>query len=97
MPLPRDTTEQQLVQKVQMTPRNRKGDDHRFYDLVINGQRVARTKVSRGSGYKTLGDDLVSKMARQLYVPTPFFRELINCTKSRDEYLGILRDQGRIE
>lgn len=97
MPLERDATEAQLTQKLEMTLRDRRGDDHRRYDLIIAGKRVARTMVSRGSGYRTLGDDLVGRMARQLHVTSPFFRELISCTKSRDEYLSKLKDQNLID
>lgn len=93
MSLPRDDTERQLTQKLQMTLRNRKGDDHRRYELVINGRRVVRTMVSRGSGHRTLSNDIVSKMAKQLQVTTPFFREVIICTKSREDYLEKLREQ----
>jgi hypothetical protein len=97
MTLARDAVERKLTQKLEMTHRKRRGDDHRRYDLLIDGQRIARTMVSTGTGSRTLGDNLVSQMARQLKVPTPFFRELISCSKSRAEYLEKLRDQQLIE
>ena len=69
--------------------------DHRVYKLHIEGKFVAQTKMSRGSEkYKTLVHDLVKAMARDLNVPTPFFRELDSCAKSRDDYLQHLRDIG---
>ena len=71
--------------------------DHRWYRLVVEGRVVARTFVSTGSKkYKTLGDDLVAKMAKQLHVTTPFFTGLVRCFKSRDDYLQQLRDQGLV-
>ena len=62
---------------------------------TINDCVVARTKLSRGSEkYKTLGDDLVRKMAQQLHISMPMFRELESCTKSRDDYLQLLKENG---
>lgn len=93
MALSRSDTERQLTRKLQMTRRVGKGQDHRYYDLYIDGRRIAFTKVSTGTGHRTLGPNLVSAMAKQLHVPTPFFEDIINCTKSRNDYLEKLREQ----
>ena len=85
MALDRRNVEQALSGKLGMVLDEDR--DHRFYRLVVNGKFVAQTKVSTGARYKTLGHDLVKAMARQLYVPTPFFRDLISCAKGRDDYL----------
>lgn len=69
--------------------------DHRRFRLVLEGRTVARTFVSTGSTkYRTLGSDLVAKMARQLHVTAPFFTGLVQCSKGRDDYLRELRVQG---
>jgi hypothetical protein len=70
--------------------------DHRVYKLHFEGRFVAQTKVSRGTGYDTIGRELVSAMAHDLNVPTRFFRELTDCTKGLDDYLQHMRDQGAI-
>jgi hypothetical protein len=81
-----------LTNKLKMTLDDR---DHQVFLLVVDDRVVARTKLSRGSEkYKTLGDDLVRKMAQQLHVSMPVFRELESCTKSREDYLQILRGTG---
>lgn len=94
MSLPRREVERQLTQKLLMEPRP---GDHRYYYLFINGRKVARTHVSTGTNSRTLGDNMVSTMARQLNVTTSFFREIVNCTKTRDQYLQQLRDQDLLE
>lgn len=66
--------------------------DHKVYHFHDNGLATrARTKMSHGSKYKTLGDDLVSCMARQCMLSNREFRELVECTLSLDGYRSILR------
>jgi S-adenosylhomocysteine hydrolase len=92
MAVSRRGVERMLTNKLEMTLDDR---DHQVFLLVIEGRVIARTKLSRGSEkYKTLGDDLVRKMAQQLRVSMPVFRELESCTKSRDDYLQVLREHG---
>ena len=83
----RAEVERALVCKLKMT---QSADDHRRYVLIVDGAIVAKTFVSTGSGYKTIGSELVSKMANQLGVPTGFFAEIVSCTKSREDYLAEL-------
>ena len=91
MVLSRRSVERTLAHKLGMQQDQR---DHRVYRLYVGGRLVAQTKVSRGSGYHTLGHDLVRAMARDLKVPTPFFRELDACSKELDDYLDSLRESG---
>jgi hypothetical protein len=93
MALPRRNVERALTRKLGMVVDQR---DHRVYKLHVEGTFVAQTKVSRGSGYDTLGRDLVSAMAHDLNVPVRFFRELVGCTKGVDDYLQHLRDEGAL-
>ena len=44
------------------------------------------TFVSRGSDYKSLGDNLVGTMAEQRCLTTAQFVDLVNCPMSQDEY-----------
>lgn len=90
----RAAVERMLVAKLEM---ERDNGDHRWYRFVIGEKVVARTFVSTGSKkYKTLGDDLIGKMARQLHVSTPFLTGLVRCTNSRDDYLRVLREQDKL-
>lgn len=91
--LPRDRVEEMLRDKLQAEVLE-SGRDHRFYVLRANGKVISRTKVSTGTKYKTLGDDLVSAMAKQCKVTSKQFLELVNCTMSRDQWVSHLLTQG---
>ena len=93
MALPRRDVERALTQKMGMEMTQR---DHRVYKLHYQGSFVAQTKVSRGSGHVTLGRELVSAMARDLQIPSRFFRGLVDCTRGLDDYLQHLRDEGAL-
>lgn len=58
--------------------------DHKYYVLEISDGPTIRTKVSHGSGELSKG--LEGKIAKQLRVRTPFFREMVSCTKDSDQY-----------
>jgi hypothetical protein len=62
--------------------------DHRyFFYYTTQGKRShVNTKVSFGTKYKNLGDDLVSLMAKQCKLTNKAFKELVSCTLSRDDY-----------
>lgn len=72
--------------------------DHRWYRFVVDGKVIARTFVSKGGSKKdkTLGDDLIGKMARQWHVTTPFLSGLVRCTDSREDDVRMLREQGKL-
>lgn len=71
--------------------------DHVFYHFYHEGRKThIRTHVSHGSKYKTLGDDLVSKMAKQCKLTTKQFRGLAECTFSQSEYVALLLDLGEV-
>ncbi|MDO8692347.1 MAG: hypothetical protein Q7R39_20435 [Dehalococcoidia bacterium] len=70
--------------------------DHRRFSLYVGGRLVAETMTSHGTGHKTIGDNLVAKMARQLLVPRMLFVELVRCTKTRMDYLQVLASRGII-
>ena len=56
-----------------------------YYDL--QGQRTTRrTRMSHGSGHKTIGDALLGQMARQLGISKKNFLELIDCTLDQRGY-----------
>lgn len=74
------------------------GGDHTFYHLVVEGKKTSIfTKVSRGTKYKILGNDLVHAMAKQCKLTTADFRKLVECTLSHDAYLDNLRKAGHLK
>lgn len=94
MTLPRDLVKENLPKK----GFEELGGDHIFYHLILEGKKTAIfTKVSRGSKYKILGNDLVLAMARQCKLTTGDFRKLVECTLSHEEYLKKLNASGHIK
>jgi len=70
--------------------------DHRFFKLMVDGKYTGLfTKTSRGKKYKTLGDELVGRMARQVKLTKAEFCKLVDCSLSGDEYRALL--EGRDE
>lgn len=73
------------------------GGDHRFFVITVDGRIVARTKISRGSGHRVYPPNLVSLVARQLWISTSELVALVTCSLSRDEWIEALRASGRLE
>lgn len=71
--------------------------DHEVFELYVEGARVARTKLSRGSEYRTLSEPAVAAVARQLRIDRAYLYELVRGTKTKDNYLDELRRQGLIQ
>lgn len=64
--------------------------DHRWFILELEGLPRIRTKLSNNKN--EVGDFLESRICKQLRVRKNFFHELIDCTKSRDEYKKQIQD-----
>ena len=71
--------------------------DHRYYVFLFQGRLVARTKVSHGTKYKDLGDDLLAHMAQQCHLTKNIFLELVDCSLTQKGYEGNLREQKLLE
>ena len=71
---------------------------HIYYKLIIDGKiSNIRTKMSTGSQYKTISDNLLSKMSKQLRMKNVAeFRRYIECTYSRESYIDFLKKEGFI-
>lgn len=57
---------------------------HRFLQLKLPGRPTITTMISHSK--KEYGKRLEGKVARQLHVRQPFFVEMIDCTRSREDY-----------
>jgi len=84
MPRDRDNIVDSLVRK----GFKKDGGDHEYF-IYYNKQgkkTMKKTKVSRGSSYKTIGDKLLSKMAKQVGLTNPLFLKFVDCSLDRDAY-----------
>ena len=84
MPFKSEVVETKLKNKFGFSPAVGRESGHRWYELKIEGLPVISTKFSHGG--KEINDFLESIISKQLRVRKPFFREMIGCTKSSEEY-----------
>lgn len=71
-----------------------KGSKHGAVSLFHNGKKVATTRFSRG-GSDDVPDSILGRMAKEIrIVKTKFFKEMIECTKSREAYMEELEKGG---
>lgn len=76
----------------------RQGDHSFFIYHTQAGQKTSVwTKTSHGTGHKTLSDNLVSKMAKQCWLTTGQFEQLVACPLTREELERLLVSVGRIK
>jgi len=66
----------------------KEGGDHEYFIYWnLDGKKtIKKTKVSRGSSYKTIGDDLLGKMSKQVGLTKKLFLELVDCTLDQSGY-----------
>lgn len=89
--LPASKTRQSLLQK----GFERRDGDHHFYLFFYEGKLVAKTKMSHND--QDIGDGLISKMYKQCLMGTKnFFMDFAKCTKSKEDYIELLKSNGHI-
>jgi hypothetical protein len=94
MRIPRKVIEASLKQKG-FVQDNR---DHRKFFLYYKGKKTGIfTYTSHGSKYKDIGDELISKMKRQLQLEkNKEAKDLFECPMSGDEYIQKLIERNII-
>ncbi len=92
MPRDRDDIDEALLKKGFRLD----GGDHYFYIYWnLGGKKtMKKTKMSRGSAYKTVGDQLLGKMAKQTGLTKKNFLELVDCTLDQAGYEAIAFPEG---
>lgn len=72
--------------------------DHDRYNLMIDGKIThIGTKISTGSSYKTIGDNLIIKMYKQLKMNNKEeFNGFIGCKYSYEAYVNKLRQSNQL-
>lgn len=69
--------------------------DHSYfvYHTTAGKKTVAKTKTSHTPKMKSLGDELLGKMARQCCLSKPQFLDLVDCPLDRQGYEKLLLEQ----
>lgn len=70
------------------------GGNHTKYFFYYNGKKTSVfTFLSRGSGYKNYGKELLGQMSKQLKLTNSQFDELIKCPLKEKDYIQILKQR----
>lgn len=67
---------------------------HRYYEFWYESKLITRTYTSHNS--ETIDDYLIGSMKKQCKMDKAFFIEFANCTKSKDDYIALLKKEGFI-
>lgn len=72
------------------------GGDHKYFYHEVNGKRTgAYAYTSRGSGYKTYDENLLTVMKKELRLDSlNQVKRLLECPMDSDEYNAILKQKG---
>ena len=90
MPRPTREVSGALTTKFRFAAAPNKSPDHEWIALEIEGAQKVTTKFSRGM--RDLSDSLLGKIAQQLLVKRAYLDEMIDCTKSQQDYCRKLRE-----
>ena len=67
---------------------------HRYYEFWHEDKLIAKTYSSHNS--EPIDDYLIGSMRRQCNMDKPFFIEFAKCTKSKEDYILLLKKEGLI-
>ena len=76
------------------------GKDHHWYYFLDKNGKVTnvRTKISHGSKkYRTLGDELISKISKQLFLTKQQFNNFVTCSYSEESFRKYLETNDHIK
>lgn len=90
MPRKRDAIAKALTDKGFSVESSKR--DHDFFFFEHSGKRLPLgTKLSRGTGYKEIGDSLLGPIAKQLKLSKAQLLQLVDCPMTREKYVEVLR------
>jgi hypothetical protein len=90
MPYRNRDVENTLLNKFEFVESPAHSDDHRWVELQLPGLPVIATYFSHAR--QVIDVKLWGKIARQLRVRAKYLNEMIDCTKSRDQYYKQVTD-----
>lgn len=90
MPRPARAVKGALSTKFRFSPAPNKDPDHEWVALEIRGAQKVMTKFSRSK--RDVSDVLLGKIAHQLLVKRSYLDEMIDCTKTVEDYYRKLRE-----
>ena len=71
--------------------------DHEVYTLELGGYQFGWTKISRGTGYRTIDDVTLGKIARQVHLQLKDLKSAIRCDLNWPDYAAVLQAKFPVE
>ena len=93
MSIPKRTLQSKLKQKFGFEDTS--GSKHEGLALYVNDKKVATVRLSRS--HDTIDDSILRVIAKQCWVSMGFLREMVDCTKSQEDYATHLKRMGRLD
>ena len=90
MPYNPKDVESMYLNKLRMIKVIKKKDSHPWFTLEVEGFPTIATKLAMNHK-EDIGDELVSKMSRQLKITPKIFRGLMDCHIQKDQYISIIQ------
>lgn len=93
MPFKKRDVHQKLLKKFQFSESPGK---HEYFSLYFGGHKILQTHTSHG--HDEIGNSLLKLMAKELGVgQLQYLKNMFSCTISREEYLNMLKEKGRLD
>ena len=93
MPIPKEDLRRCLIRKFGFE--ETEGSKHEAVALYIDGYKVATTRFSRSHGQ--ISDPILTQIAQQIWVQLGYLKKMVECTKSKDDYLAHLRNTDHLK
>lgn len=73
------------------------GSNHDAVAFFYENKKIATVRFSRGKKGSNIPDGILTMMSRQAQVnQLGYFKKMIQCTRSKDDYISLLKDRGFI-
>ena len=67
---------------------------HHYFEFWHEGKVIATTYTSHNN--EDIDDYLIKAMSKQCLMDKPFFVDFVKCTKSKEDYITLLKSKGEI-
>jgi hypothetical protein len=71
------------------------GSRHKIYWVKDGDKKITRTQIPRGREYKELGNEILRRIADQLYLKLSELKDAVNCPISEEQFYEIVRQRHR--
>ena len=71
------------------------GGKHKLFWVKEGDTKITRTQIPRGKEYKELGEEILSRIAHQLYLTLSELKDALNCPMPEEKFHEIVSQRHR--